>query len=289
MKRIAGIVLCLSVLAGAIGVAAAQEAAQAPHKVLVVAREMVKPGKGGMAHEKAESLFVQAFTKAKWPTHYVGMTSLSGKQRALFFLGYDSFEAWEKDNTAMEKDPALASAIDHAGFVDGDLLDSMENIVFSYREDYSLRPNADLAHRRYMEISVFQVKEGHRKEWDDSVKMVLAAFQKSVPDAHWACYEIAYGAQDGTFIFLTMRSSLAEVDKGFADNKDFMATMGDDGMKKLEELTAASVESSESHLFALNPRMSYVPAELGKADPFWNAKPAMEEHKKAAAKKPAAQ
>lgn len=292
MKRFANFVLCLSVLAGCISIAPAQEASQAPHKVLVIAREFVKPGRGGMIHEKAESAFVQAFTRAKWPTHYVGMTSLSGKSRALFFLGYDSFEAWEKDNLAMEKNPALAAAVDHAGFVDGDLLESMDGGTFTYREDYSLRANADLSHRRYMEVSVFHVRPGHTKEWDDGMKMVLAAFQKGVPDAHWACYEVAYGGPDNTFLFLTARTSLAEVDKAFADNKDFAAAMGEDGMKKLEELTAASVESSESNLFAIDPRMSYVSEEVGKADPeFWNPKPAAEptEHKKAGSKKPAAQ
>lgn len=292
MKRIAGFILCLSVLAGGVGIAAAQGASQSPHKVLVIAREFVKPGKGGMMHEKAESAFVQAFARAKWPTQYVGMTSLSGKQRALFFVGYDSFEAWEKDNLAIQKNAALAAAVDHAGFVDGELLESMDGGTFMYREDYSLRPNADLSHRRYMEVSVYHVRQGHRKEWDDGMKMVLAAFQKGVPDAHWACYEVAYGVPDDTFLFLTARTSLAEVDKSFADNKDFMAAMGEDGMKKLEELTAASVESSETNLFAIDPRMSYVGDEVKKADPeFWNPKPPSEPatHKKAEAKAPAAQ
>ncbi len=43
-------------------------------------------------------------------------------------------------------------------------------------------------------------------------------------------------------------------------------------MKKLEELSAASIESSETNLFVLNPNMSYVPAEWIKADEFWKPK-----------------
>ena len=48
-----------------------------PPKVLIVTREYTKPGKSGSAHEKTESSFVQAMKKAKWPTHYLGVESLS--------------------------------------------------------------------------------------------------------------------------------------------------------------------------------------------------------------------
>ncbi|MBV8052829.1 MAG: hypothetical protein JOZ80_16700, partial [Acidobacteriaceae bacterium] len=65
-----------------------------------------------------------------------------------------------------------------------------------------------------------------------------------------------------------------EIDTNFAHNKDFASAMGEDGMKKLDELAAASIESSETNLFALNPNMSYVPAEWIKADDFWKPKTA---------------
>lgn len=286
MKRITSFVLFLFVVTGGLGIAAGQ---QAPKKVLVIMREVLKPGKGGMMHDKAESAFVEAFSRAKWPTHYVGMTSLSGKSRALFFVGYDSFEAWEKDNMAIEKNPTLSGALDHAGLVDGELLNELDGTVFNYREDYSLRPNADLAHRRYYEITAVRVKPGHDKEWDDAVKMVIAAYDKAMPDMHWGCYQAVYGMSEDLYIFVTGRQSLAEVDSDFAKNKDFMAAMGDEGMKKLEDISAVAIESSETNLFAIDPRISYVPEELSKADPgFWNPKPMASGHKKAE-EKPKAQ
>jgi hypothetical protein len=50
--------------------------------------------------------------------------------------------------------------------------------------------------------------------------------------------------------------------------------MGPDGMKKLSELSAACIESSQTNLFQFNPKMSYPPEEWIKADPgFW--KPTM--------------
>src|SRR5258708_39303593 len=78
-------------------------------KVLAITREFTKPGKAGMVHDKAESAFVQAMTRAKWPTHYTGMTSLSGKQRALFLTQYESFEACEKATQVTQTKTALST------------------------------------------------------------------------------------------------------------------------------------------------------------------------------------
>jgi len=288
MKKLKG--LCVGVLAVAALASATAQAQSAPSmsppKVLTITREFVKPGKGGAMHDKTESAFVQAFTRAKWPTHYLGMNSLSGKSRSLFFTGYDSFEAWENDAKAVEKNAALSAAIEHAYVADGDLLDTIDGGVFVYNQEYSLNPQPATAATRYFDITVVRVKPGHHKEWDEAAKMVIAANQKANPQAHWACYEGAYGAPDGTYLFITGRKSATEIDSDYAHEKDFMAAMGDEGMKKLEEYSASTIESSESNLFMLNAHMSYVSDEWIKADPdFWKPKPAAAPA--AAPKKPA--
>jgi hypothetical protein len=111
MKKIAGAMLALVVLlpVGISGIAAGQDKPVLPPKVLVATREYTKPGKSGTIHDKTESLFVQAMMRAKWPTHYLAVESLSGKSRALFFTGYESFEAFEKDTKAVEKNAALTA------------------------------------------------------------------------------------------------------------------------------------------------------------------------------------
>jgi hypothetical protein len=241
---------------------------------MYITREFVKPGKTGMVHDKAESLFVQAMTRAKSPTHYIGMTSLSGKARALFLVVYDSYEAWEKDIKATEKNASLAAALDHAAMVDGELLESVDQGVFIRREDQSLRPMSDISHMRYLEISVYHVKPGHRHDWDEAVKLVKAAYESGVPGSHWGMYEQAYGGDGGTFLVLTAHKTLAELDQGPAQMQQFAAALGEDGMKKLRELEIAGIESSQHQLFAFNPRMSYVEESWIKADPeFWKPKP----------------
>ena len=78
MKRNIGLWLVLTLLTVSAGTVVAQDYSMSPPKVLLLQREFVKPGVGGAPHMKTESAFVQAMTAAKWPTHYLGMDSMSG-------------------------------------------------------------------------------------------------------------------------------------------------------------------------------------------------------------------
>jgi len=281
MKRTLGFCLAVTLLAGSAVTLLAQagaDGAMPPPKVLVVFREYMKPGKAGSPHQKTESAFVQAFTAAKWPTHYLTVDSMSGKPRSLFLIGYESFDAWEKDNKATEKNPALAAAVDRASIADGDMLASSDGSVLTYREDYSLRANVNIAQYRYFEISRFVIKPGHEKEWDDLVKMYIDAYTKIDQNARWATYSSMYGADNGGvyIVFTPMK---------VADGKKLQDAMGADGMKKVAELSAACLESSQTNLFAFNPKLSYPADEWIKSDPtFWKPKPAAAPAKKPEAK-----
>jgi hypothetical protein len=180
-------------------------------------------------------------------------------------------EAWEKDAAAVAKNPTLSAAVEAASVADGAELESVDQGVFVFNEEMSLRPVADLSPMRFMETSIYRVRPGHEREWTEAVKMVKAAYEKGVPGAHWGVFNQVYGGEGGSYLVLTSRKTLAEVDHAFqVEDKQFEAAIGADGMKKLDELIAASVESSLHQLFAFNPHMSYVADEWIKADPdFW--------------------
>jgi len=294
MKKVMGLVFGMAILLGGLNLAAAQEntsGVKPPPKVLIIAREFLKPGRMGSIHERTESAFVQAFTRAKWPTHYIAVDSLSGKPRSLFLIGYDSFDAWEKDYAALQKNPALAAALDHASLVDGDLQSDADSSVLSFNEDYSLRSSVNIAQMRYFEISLYHVRAGHQKDWEELVKLVKAGYEK-VPDVRWACYDLVYGQQEGrTYVIFSPLKSASEIDAEAAQDKAFTAAMGPDGMKKLAELEATAIESSQTNLFAFNPRMSYPSDDWVKTDPqFWKpAPPPMPKKPAAAPAPPAAQ
>ena len=261
--------------------------AQAPPKILVITREYVKANKAGEPHEKSESVFVKAMRDAKWPTYYIGLNSISGKSRALFFSFYDSFDAWEKDVAAQAKNATLSAAIERAEAGDSELLDSVDTGVFVYEPEFSLRPHYGDARRHAMEIHSYHVRPGHFEEWSELVKLVRGAFEKAVPDAHWGCYRAQYGAPGGTYLFLTSHQSTSEIDAGFENDKKFQGALGEHGLRRLGELEAASLESSGHELFVMNAKMSYVSDEYIKADSeFWApkeepaAKPVSEKTKK---------
>jgi hypothetical protein len=286
MKKITALRLGLFLLAGGLGVAAAQEMT-GPPKVFSVIREFVKPGKGGALHEKTESAFVQAMTRAKWPTRYFAVSSITGKPRVLFLTAYDSFESWEKDIQAEQKNATLSAALDRAAVADGDLLSDLDSSALMYHEEFSLNAPVDIAHMRYFEISQYRVRPGHEGDWEAIVKMVQAAYGK-VPNVHWAMYQAVYGQEGTTYVVFWPMKSGAEIDQSFANDKQFAAAMGEDGMKKLSELSASTIEFSQHNLFSFTPSMSYPPDEWIKADPdFWKPKMHAAAPAKKAEEKPA--
>ena len=285
MNKISSILLGLSLVTTGASLTAAQESASSHPKVLQITREWLKPYKSGMAHDKTESAFIAAMTRANFPAHYVALNSMSGRSRALFLTRYDSFADWEKANKFVESNSALNAELERAGIADGELLDQLDSAVFTFNEELSYKPRPDLSHARYLEITLFHVRPGHRKEWRDVVKMVKEAHDKAGTSAHWGCYEAAYGADDGTYIALSSDGSMADIDQGMAENKKWVEALGgEEALKKLDELYGSAVESSRSELFSINPKQSYVDEAWIKADPaFWKVK-----GPEAAAAKPAA-
>jgi len=282
MSKIGPFMLGLSLAFAGSSMAAAQDAATSSVPVVLqITREFIKPYKGGAAHDKTESAFIAAETKAKFPVNYVAMNSMTGKSRALFMTRYASFAEWEKDNKIIDNNPTLGAEFERAGIADGELLDSVESQVYTLDRDLSYHSHNDLAHHHFYQIAVFQVKPGHHKEWIEVVNMVKAAHDKMADSAHWGMYEAAFGTDDGTYLAITGDPSMSVIDEAFAESKKFVEAMGgEEGMNKLDALFGEAVESSHSELFAVNPKQSYVGEDWVKADPdFWKPKPAADEKK----------
>jgi hypothetical protein len=252
-----------------------------PPKVLVIQREMMKPGRAGSMHEKSEGAFVAALKANHLDIHYLAMTSLSGPNRALFFSGYSSVAAWGDESKALDKNVAGAAALDRANVVDGDLLAEQAQSMWLRDDELSMNPH-DLKGDRYMQISQYFVKPGHVAEWEELVKLVKEGYAKGVPEASWVVYEQRYGPSGSAYIVLTPLKSLSEVDGMLGSGKSFMDAMGESGMKKMGQLEAASVETWQMNLFAFSPKMSSPPEQWVKDEPdYWGPKKMMAPMKKA--------
>ena len=284
-------VLCLSITLSGIGIAAAQDSgSMKPPAVIQITREWLKPGKAGMVHDKSEAAFVSAFTRSKSAGHYVALNSMSGKSRALYMTRYDSYAAWENDNKMIAKNASISAELDRDQAADGDLLEGLDQGVLVYSEELSFHPRPDYSHARYYQITQFHIRPGHERQWREVTKMYKEACEKAGLDAHWGMYQVAFGAEGGTYVALTHRDSLAELDKEMADSKKFVeAAGGEEGMSKLDDLFGQAVDSSRSELFSINPKQSFVDESTAKADPdFWRPKAAAPKAQSATAAKPPA-
>lgn len=289
--------LCLAVTGASLVPAQDSPTTESMPKVLQVSREFIKPGKAGLLHDKTEAAFVAAMGHARLKGHYVALNSLSGKSRALFLTGYPSFEAWEADNKTIDKSASLTAELDHALVNDGELLEGFDQAIATYDDELSYRARPDLSHARYIEVTMFHVRPGHRKEFHELVKLVKEGHDKGGTSAHWATYEVAYGAEDGTYIVLSADKSMSEIDTAFGESKKWIEGLGgQEALDKLDKLFGEAVDLSRNELFAINPRQSYADDAWIKADPdFWkpksaeaSAKPAGKSASTVASAKPAA-
>jgi hypothetical protein len=283
-------ILCLSLFVAGIGIAVAQDSSEMkPPAVIQINREWLKPGKSGAMHDRSEAAFVNLMNKGKLQGHYIALNSMSGKSRALYMTRYPSFEAWENDNQIFQKNASLAGELDRAIVADSDFLEGMDSAVLVYNEELSLHPRPDFSHARYYELTAFKVRLGHEREFHEVTKMYKEACDKAGAALHWGAYEVTYGGESGTYIMLTHRDSLAEIDKERAESKKIMESMGgEDGAAKMDQMFAAAVESVRSELFTINPRQSYVDEATMKADAdFWKPKVAAAKASASAAAKPA--
>jgi len=282
--RYSAVCLLLCVVGGAPLVARAQDdGANGPPKVLVIQREFTKPGKGGALHEKTEAAFIHALAAAGAKPRYFALVSLSGVSRAVFFNGYPSLAAWAEENASVDKDAALSAALDRANVADGDLLSETSQSVWLRRDDLSLNAG-NLLGVRFMEIRQFVVRPGHAREWDELVKLVMSGYS-GMPQMNWVTFEEQYGPTGHGFLVITRLKSMAEADQLMGGDKAFAEALGEEGLKKLAALEASCLESQQTNLFQISPKMSYPPEAWVKADPgFWKPKVTVAAAKKAEAK-----
>lgn len=243
-----------------------------PSKYLFLSNVTIKPDRMSSFIDN-ENSEVQALREANAPEHYFGMVAITGGHRAIFFAGYDSFAEMQKDHDQNAGNVKLQDALKAGDASEApDVLGSMRSI-YEYREDLSHNAPVDLSTIRFFDIELFHVRSGHHQDFERLVKLYQKAFA-SMPDSRWATFEKDYGeGSDNTFIVVTPLTSLAGVDQEILDGNNLPKTVGADQMQVLRQLGSETIESSEADLFAVVPKMSYVPDSWIKASPdYWGKK-----------------
>lgn len=241
-----------------------------PPAVLQIFREEVKPGKA-IAHEKHEVAWTQAFVRAKFPAHFLALSSMSGATENWFISGYESFAAFEKESKQIEAMPAVTNILQQFVPAESDFLASSRTVVARFRDDLSYRPNIEIGKMRYFRIDTVRVRPGHDEDFVELRKIVNAAHEKANIDEHWAVYQVVGGAPSGTYLVFLPFRDMAVVDEApKVHGQAYRDAVGDEGRKKLRELSSAAIIVTESNTYSISPKMSYVSETTMAADPeFW--------------------
>lgn len=256
------------------GVAVSAQTMLVVPKVLVAQREVVKPGKAH-AHGMIEAQWAQAYRDAK-ASGWMGMTSLTGETRALFLQGFPSVAAWAEDEAAHQKNAALTAKATALADKDGDYLIGVRQMVMTYMPDVSYRAESiPVAGLRYWKISTVRLKTGYADEFLERRKQVKAAHEKANLDESYAMYHVTAGNDgfDTYLIFIPMKS-LAEEDATNTLHGDaYQKALPEDWKTSSAKFAREAISSVETHLFAIDPKMSVANPSWVKADSFWDVKP----------------
>lgn len=241
-----------------------------PPPILYIQRELIKPGKS-VAHNEWESGWAAAFSRANHPTGYIGMNAVTGVNEAWFLIGFPSFDAMEKDQAKIEANAPLAAENRRLTAGESEFVETTRGIVAAYVPEASYRPNIDVARMRYFEVLTFVARPGRDADFLRGAGIVRDGFTKAGIDQPFAVYRAISGTPAaGTFyIFLPMRS-LASLDKGPSNWEAMMRAVGSEQMAAFVKATTDGVMTSQSQIFAFNPKMSYLTKEMKASDPaFW--------------------
>lgn len=244
-----------------------------PPKILQIAVEEVKPGHG-KAHEKLETAWSRAFADAKWPVHYLALSSLTGVNAAWYLSGYPSFAAMEKADKDMEKQPALQAANSAFAEKDGEHLSGGRSIIAVLQESMSRPMAGTIGSARFFRISRVTVRAGHTLEYLEANRLLRAAYEKAGVKAGFAVFSVVGGYPVPSYLSLTRMTSMAEMDEVPANTKALREAMGEETFKTYLKLLADCVAQSETLVFAVNPLMSYPRPAWVEAEPgFWKPAP----------------
>jgi len=262
---------------GALCFAAFQLSAQQltePPKLLRIFREDVKEGRGAL-HEKTETRYAQALARLKYPATSIGLVSMTGTPQAWFLEAEDSFAAIA-DTEAFLGKTAVKTEMDALDAQDAEARSGSRAWIAAYRPDMSYHAK-ELVERlpksHFYTVIIFRVRQDRDQEFAEVARTAIAAAEKSNDDQPLVTYQVVSGANSGTYLLFEPIAGLKSLDEMPARSRAMYQAMGESGMKRFLKTASEVIVSSESLLFSVNPKMSYVSKEFAAVDPeFWAPK-----------------
>lgn len=254
--------------------ASAQLVAPPPPDILQIYTDPVKPGKL-IEYTKIEREAAQACARAStWP--YLAMQAVTGPQEVWFVSGFDSYAAMERSAEPFAHNAALSADLGRVMEAKGSLVSDPHTIFLRYREDLSRNVGLVRPQTRFFNVTVVKVHPGHEHEYEESLQVMRNARESAGTADNRAVYQVLSGIADNTYItfspYRSFRAATEALD-GLLDYDDLdESTRG-----RLRDLQAASVVSTETFIFSVNPALSNPEGEWIVDDPdFWRSSPALQ-------------
>jgi len=262
--------LVLLVAAGA----AAQNSS--PPQVLRIVRQTIKPG-AAAEHQKAGANVARGVARAKYPANFLALSAVSGVPETWIVESHDSFASVEAASAFVENTPAVKWWLGQSEAQSGAAITEVRRLLAIYRADLSYRGDEfaqNMPKMRYMSVVLVRLLPARDSDFASAVHMVKEAYEKSGSDQPLVVYQIISGAPGPSYLFFAPMASLKAMDDAPARGKAMRDALGEDNAAKAIKTSAEVTAASESFLFALDPRLSYVSKEFAAVDPdFWTPKP----------------
>jgi hypothetical protein len=260
------------VLASA-GAAVAQGMPTSQPGYVTVYRESVKTGRSA-EHATIEAGWPAAYAKAKSPTNYLALTSMTGANEAWFLVPSASYAATEEDMKRTAADPALTAELERLWRADAEAVDEVRTMRLRARPDLSMGTFPNLAKVRYYSVETFRVRIGQQPAFEAAAKTWMASATRNAPGTSYRTYELVAGGLAATYVVFSSFESYASLDAATADGDKIWGGMTPDELAVMDK-AAGGIISIETQHFRVDPTMSYVDDATRAQDPaFWTPKQA---------------
>src|SRR2546429_9225898 len=201
----------VALVSSGVGTASAQALPTTQPAYLTIVREEVKLGRGA-EHTRIEAGWPAAFAKAKSPSSYLALASLTGQDEVWFTIPFASNAAVAEEFKRQDADPILSAEVARLPRADAEVLTGHTVVQAVARPDLTTGAFPDVARRRFWRITTFRVKPGHRPDFEAAAKAYGAAAQRAEPKTSYRVYELIAGAPGPTFFIFSSVESYGQFD-----------------------------------------------------------------------------
>jgi hypothetical protein len=242
--------------------------------ILQIYREQIKVGHQA-AHVVSEAAWPAAYAKSKSPVYYLALVSLTGRPEVWFMNPHESYTAWGRAMADDEGNPVLAAELAKASIADAAHIDGYNAVELRARTDLSYGAYPDIATQRFWTITTYRLRPGGGGKFDAFIKSRMEAAKRSMPNAAWRMYQVLAGERGAGAVFVMFSSvkAFGDLDGLWTESMEGFQTRTPGERVLAERYNEDAAMNVETNRYVLDPKMSYVSAEMRATDPaFWSRK-----------------